>query len=166
MLPDEKVGPGAVLDAALASDAYEDYADKTREFVTPDGTTHAYEVLTTVTSKTVFQPDFRVLRKRDEDGIVVAVRGTNSAKDVVTDVKAQSVPFADGYVHEGMYRSASWLAEKVAAAASDAGTRNVKLVGHSLGGGAAMVTALFLASTVPEVTVGWWRLSGVTDSGR
>lgn len=75
--------------------------------------------------------------------IVVALRGTNSISDVITDLLCGNEPFAGGYAHGGMKSAAESLYTLIVPILRDAlGDHpgyELVLTGHSLGAGVAIL---------------------------
>lgn len=81
----------------------------------------------------------------DEDrcSIVVAIRGTNSISDVITDLLCENEPFANGYAHSGMKNAAESLFTSLLPTLRSILTKRPKysivVTGHSLGAGVAIL---------------------------
>eukprot|EP00163_Fabomonas_tropica_P004627 TRINITY_DN14074_c0_g1_i1.p1 TRINITY_DN14074_c0_g1~~TRINITY_DN14074_c0_g1_i1.p1 ORF type:complete len:602 (+),score=108.89 TRINITY_DN14074_c0_g1_i1:159-1964(+) len=82
--------------------------------------------------------------------IVVAVRGTFSFADVITDLAARSVPCPElgGYCHEGILHAATALIDRVDDAVHEGISRypayRIVVTGHSLGAGTAILLTMLL----------------------
>ncbi|KAJ1415745.1 Alpha/Beta hydrolase protein [Ochromonadaceae sp. CCMP2298] len=88
--------------------------------------------------------------------VVVAIRGTASASDVLTDLYMDTIPFLEPkkgiFAHQGMGESAALLLEPVTAAIHQAhtmkkgryATYSVVVTGHSLGAGTACLLSALL----------------------
>ena len=50
-------------------------------------------------------PHFMIFTDQSTKSIVLAIRGTSSAKDAIVDAVATDIEFLDGYAHCGMARS-------------------------------------------------------------
>ena len=92
-----------------------------------------------------FQAAHVVARDHEMQWIVVAIRGTLSFQDILTDAAAQSVRFLDGFVHEGVAKTAQFVADSLHDLLAHEmqawpGYRLV-LCGHSLGGAVATIVA-------------------------
>jgi len=91
-------------------------------------------------------PRHFILLDHASRSLVIAVRGTMSFSDVYTNLVCRPWPFSGGYAHEGMASSARslWnhLGMYVKKILPDG--YSLKIVGHSLGGGIAILTALHL----------------------
>lgn len=102
------------------------------------------------------QPAYYIARDAEHNSIVLAVRGTLTLKDVLTDFCASTINFDErGKGQGGKYRAHSGMVDAAAHIASKAGdiVKNelnanpeykLVIVGHSLGGGvAAIITAMW-----------------------
>jgi hypothetical protein len=92
------------------------------------------------------------------NAIVLAIRGTLSVSDAITDMNGYEVKFKavsrfkDCWVHEGIYKNSVNLVEKVcaektgklAAALAAHPTYQLVVVGHSLGAGTCALTSIIL----------------------
>lgn len=78
-----------------------------------------------------------------QKSIVVAIRGTNSISDVITDLLCDNEPFAGGYAHGGMKRAAESLYTAILptlrSALAKYPTHVIAVTGHSLGAGVAIL---------------------------
>ena len=103
-----------------------------------------------------FQPAYYVMVDDDWRQIVLAVRGTASFGDVVTDVDWSAVEFpmrgkrgtVDDFAHRGFLKSATWVVEQTKPILIEQKKRrpayDVRVVGHSLGGAVATLVALLI----------------------
>lgn len=99
---------------------------------------------------TTAAPSYVMVHDRCQAALVVAVRGTLSIPDVITDLAATTAPFLDGYAHAGIAAAARSLEERLRVRLRDwmaalglRASTPVLLTGHSLGGAlAAMLTLL------------------------
>lgn len=75
--------------------------------------------------------------------IVVAIRGTNSISDIITDLLCDNAPFAGGYAHGGMKEAAESLYTAIFPTLRKLVAQyplfTVVLTGHSLGAGVAIL---------------------------
>jgi sn1-specific diacylglycerol lipase len=100
--------------------------------------------------------------------VVIAIRGTLSLEDCITDALAESLSLAglgkkygfDGegeYAHAGMIISSEWIMEHLAAhqtlekAFAEHPTYQLRVTGHSLGAGCALILSLMLRKTYPNL---------------
>ncbi|KAL3689897.1 hypothetical protein R1sor_016206 [Riccia sorocarpa] len=82
--------------------------------------------------------------------VVLGIRGTQSAVDVLTDLSPHGEALGDGYAHSGCLNSAKWLKETTLETLKGLLEKNdYKLVvtGHSLGAGAASLLTILLRET-------------------
>lgn len=94
------------------------------------------------------EPSYFIALDRVRKALVLVVRGTRSASDVMTDLSIKTAPFLDGIGHEGVVQSALFIrdSDEVRALLSRFGNEGfcVVTVGHSLGGAIAGALALYL----------------------
>ncbi|XP_077482259.1 diacylglycerol lipase-beta isoform X1 [Stigmatopora argus] len=111
----------------------------------------------------IYEIPFFVSLDHKREFIIVAVRGTLSFKDVLTDLSAEceSLP-VDGvtgacYTHKGISQAASYIYRKLVndgilnQAFSIVPEYKLVITGHSLGAGAAAVLAILLRSSFPTL---------------
>lgn len=108
------------------------------------------------------RPAYFIVRDRKHKKIVLAIRGTLSARDVLTDLCAAAETFETGCkgkhrAHHGMLEAAKRVAdatgETVSAALDANPDYSLVLVGHSLGGGVAAVLGTLWESRYPDLVV-------------
>ncbi|TYH53167.1 hypothetical protein ES332_D09G079800v1 [Gossypium tomentosum] len=109
----------------------------------------------------LMKPAFTILRDKDSKCFLLLIRGTHSIKDTLTAATGAVVPFHHsvlhdggisnlvlGYAHCGMVAAARWIAKLAAScllkALSEYPDYQVKIVGHSLGGGTAALLTYIL----------------------
>ncbi|KAL3626562.1 hypothetical protein CASFOL_030111 [Castilleja foliolosa] len=109
----------------------------------------------------ILKPAFTILRDETSKCILLLIRGTHSIKDTLTAATGAVVPFHHsvlddggvsnlvlGYAHCGMVAAARWIAKLSTPSLIKAIEQNpdydVKIVGHSLGGGTAALLAYIL----------------------
>ncbi|CAE7305342.1 DAGLB [Symbiodinium sp. CCMP2592] len=107
-------------------------------------------------------PAFAVARDHVLKWIVVAVRGTLSLKDILTDCAVNSVPFLEGTAHEGFVKTSQKLLEEIEELLrkemqAHQGYRLV-FCGHSMGGAvSAMCVAMLRDKAAKDVArYGQW----------
>eukprot|EP00439_Symbiodinium_sp_Y106_P041174 s1589_g5.t1 len=105
------------------------------------------DVLLAETVARPFKPVWWICHDRATSAIMVAVRGTFSMSDVLSDVLATQVLYKEHVIHEGVLASARWVYSKVAPVlrremASEGG--KILITGHSLGGAVAALLAWLL----------------------
>ncbi|OWM86061.1 hypothetical protein CDL15_Pgr027287 [Punica granatum] len=109
----------------------------------------------------ILKPAFTILADHGEKCLILLIRGTHSIKDTLTAVTGAVVPFHHsvvneggvsdvilGYAHCGMVAAARWIAKLATPCLLKALEQypdyNVKIVGHSLGGGTAALLTYVL----------------------
>lgn len=109
----------------------------------------------------ILKPAHTILRDECTKSFLVLIRGTHSMKDTLTAVTGAVVPFHHsvldeggisklvlGYAHCGMVAAARWIARGITPCLLQAVTRcpeyQIKIVGHSLGGGTAALLTYIL----------------------
>jgi len=90
------------------------------------------------------------------DTIFVVCRGTFCFADVITDLKAKSVEFDDGLIHEGILKSSIYVIEnssfEIHSHIMKHPTRKVVFTGHSLGAGTAAIASMIFKDQNPTIT--------------
>ncbi|XP_016069105.1 PREDICTED: sn1-specific diacylglycerol lipase beta, partial [Miniopterus natalensis] len=111
----------------------------------------------------VFELPFLVALDHRKECIVVAVRGTMSLQDILTDLSAESETLdlecevQDCVAHKGISQAARYLYRRLvndgilSQAFSIAPDYRLVIVGHSLGAGAAALLAILLRKVHPQV---------------
>ncbi|KAJ1721281.1 hypothetical protein LPJ53_004177 [Coemansia erecta] len=101
-------------------------------------------------SSQLFCPSYFVAYDRQHASVVLVVRGTMSAEDTVVDLSCEYSKWNGGLVHSGMKASAHWLFIKVMplilAYANSHDIKNIRIVGHSLGGSTAAILTIMVQS--------------------
>ncbi|KAL0376402.1 UNVERIFIED_CONTAM: Sn1-specific diacylglycerol lipase alpha [Sesamum calycinum] len=109
----------------------------------------------------ILKPAFTILRDENSKCFLLLIRGTHSIKDTLTAATGAVVPFHHsvlhdggisnlvlGYAHCGMVAAARWIAKLITPSLVKALEQNpdyeVKIVGHSLGGGTAALLTYIL----------------------
>lgn len=136
---DEEVFKKALRYAAHATAAYS--ADKavicdTVGDLKPDDIIHVEACAA------VWAPNYYVCLDKETDEIVLAIRGTAGVADALTTADIQSVPLFGGQVHGGIWQTACTLYEQMTQKIYDLHVetgRKIAVVGHSLGGGIAVL---------------------------
>ncbi|XP_006044397.4 diacylglycerol lipase-beta isoform X1 [Bubalus bubalis] len=111
----------------------------------------------------VYELPFLVALDHRKESVVVAIRGTMSLQDILTDLSAESEPLdieceaQDCWAHKGISQAARYVYRRLvddgilSQAFSVAPEYRLVIVGHSLGAGAAALLALMLKSPYPQV---------------
>lgn len=123
------------------------------------------DVLLTSFENSIYRPCFYVARDAATNSIVIAIRGTQSLVDCITDMVASPAELvldpltgAKGHVHSGMLLSATNILQILSddrimeGVLSGAWKQyNVMVLGHSLGAGTACVLTLLMHSRFPDL---------------
>ncbi|XP_024432619.2 diacylglycerol lipase-beta [Desmodus rotundus] len=111
----------------------------------------------------VYELPFIVALDHRKEAVVVAVRGTMSLQDILTDLSAESETLdleydvQDSLAHKGISQAARYVYRRLVSdgilsqAFSVAPEYRLVVVGHSLGAGAAALLAFMLRSSYPHV---------------
>ncbi|NXX92790.1 DGLB lipase, partial [Centropus bengalensis] len=111
----------------------------------------------------IYEIPFFVALDHKKEAIVVAVRGTLSFEDVLTDLSADCEDLTledvleNGFVHKGITQAANYIYRKLIndgilnQAFTIAPEYKLVIVGHSLGGGTASVLAIMLRNSFPTL---------------
>ncbi|XP_008822225.1 sn1-specific diacylglycerol lipase beta isoform X2 [Nannospalax galili] len=111
----------------------------------------------------VYELPFLVALDHRKEAIVVAVRGTMSLQDVLTDLSAESesleldIELQDCVAHKGIAQAARYIYRRLtndgilSQAFSVAPEYRLVLVGHSLGAGVSALLAIMLRRAYPQV---------------
>lgn len=111
----------------------------------------------------VYELPFLVALDHRKESVVVAVRGTMSLQDILTDLSAESeslhldTDLQDCVAHKGISQAARYVYRRLvndgilSQAFSIAPEYRLVVVGHSLGAGAAALLAIMLRSSYPQV---------------
>ncbi|KAB0396157.1 hypothetical protein E2I00_013070, partial [Balaenoptera physalus] len=111
----------------------------------------------------VYELPFLVALDHRKESVVVAVRGTMSLQDILTDLSAESEPLdlecevQDCWAHKGISQAARYVYRRLindgilSQAFSIAPEYRLVIVGHSLGAGAAALLTIMLRNPYPQV---------------
>ncbi|XP_048223335.1 diacylglycerol lipase-beta isoform X2 [Perognathus longimembris pacificus] len=111
----------------------------------------------------VYELPFLVALDHRKECVLVAVRGTMSLQDILTDLSAESesldlgVDLQDCVAHKGISQAARYIYQRLvhdgilSQAFSVAPEYRLVIVGHSLGAGAAALLAIMLRGSYPQV---------------
>ncbi|NXI68254.1 DGLB lipase, partial [Anseranas semipalmata] len=111
----------------------------------------------------IYEIPFFVALDHKKEAIVVAVRGTLSFEDILTDLSADCEDLTledvleNGFVHKGITQAANYIYQKLIndgilnQAFTIAPEYKLIIVGHSLGGGTASILAILLRNSFPTL---------------
>uniref|UniRef100_A0A8C0FDG8 Diacylglycerol lipase-beta n=1 Tax=Bubo bubo TaxID=30461 RepID=A0A8C0FDG8_BUBBB len=111
----------------------------------------------------IYEIPFFVALDHKKEAIVVAVRGTLSFEDILTDLSADCEDLTledvleNGFVHKGITQAANYIYRKLIndgilnQAFTIAPEYKLVVVGHSLGGGTASILAIMLRNSFPAL---------------
>jgi hypothetical protein len=103
----------------------------------------------------VLLPRYFVVYEHIRKSIVVAVRGTMSIADIVTDLLCDNVPLLGGWAHQGSVMATKHFLRDVAGSVTTALEKHADyslvFVGHSLGGAVALLATIMLLSDMPSL---------------
>lgn len=92
-------------------------------------------------------PNFFIAHDPELDDIVLAIRGTATVADALTDTWASTSPFMGGLAHEGMLTTAQAVCQVARAKLvelMESTEKKLVITGHSLGAGTAVLVMLLL----------------------
>ncbi|XP_053220106.1 diacylglycerol lipase-beta isoform X1 [Podarcis raffonei] len=111
----------------------------------------------------IYEIPFYIALDHKKEAVVVAVRGTLSFEDVLTDLSADCEHLTledvleNGFVHKGITQAANYIYRRLIndgilnQAFTIAPEYKLVVVGHSLGGGTASILAIMLKNAFPNV---------------
>ena len=110
----------------------------------------------------LYRAPFVLLLDHSTESVVIAIRGTLSFHDIITDLVATphevELPNQPAFhVHKGMYHTAAWVKQKLddgilEEAFSKVPNYKLVVVGHSLGSGCACLLAILLKEKYSDLT--------------
>ncbi|OIR58749.1 MAG: uncharacterized protein A8A55_0471 [Amphiamblys sp. WSBS2006] len=96
----------------------------------------------------VYRPKYFIFHDREANAVVISVRGTMDGKDLLTDLTFHYTKWMEGYVHGGILLCAESIYEEIRgdifSQCLSHGATELRVVGHSLGGGVASLLAVLL----------------------
>ena len=137
---------------ALSKVAYMDSVEEAKQRL--ESLTDPYELLYCNLVAEPNQPAHYVAVKQNQNQfspaleLVLGVRGTKTITDAITDVLCEDQDYRGGKAHSGVLESGKYIAEKhtplIQELLESSGKQSIKikLVGHSLGAGAAAIAAM------------------------
>eukprot|EP00735_Rhodelphis_limneticus_P014100 TRINITY_DN808_c0_g1::TRINITY_DN808_c0_g1_i2::g.25436::m.25436 TRINITY_DN808_c0_g1::TRINITY_DN808_c0_g1_i2::g.25436 ORF type:complete len:709 (+),score=125.82,sp/Q5YLM1/DGLA_RAT/34.78/3e-15,FYVE/PF01363.16/3.9e-13,FYVE/PF01363.16/9.2e-12,Lipase_3/PF01764.20/1.6e-20,Abhydrolase_6/PF12697.2/0.16,PAS_7/PF12860.2/0.3,FYVE_2/PF02318.11/0.12,FYVE_2/PF02318.11/34 TRINITY_DN808_c0_g1_i2:60-2186(+) len=129
---------------------YQPHATDVQRLVSHRG----YSLLFSQTDALPEQPAYYVCASKARKEVILAIRGTQSIHDCMTDVRALPSlmhPDVQGHVHSGIGKSALWLYNEVSGSLKTLVSKgfNLVIVGHSLGAGCATLLSILLKPDIP-----------------
>ncbi|KYQ90932.1 hypothetical protein DLAC_07808 [Tieghemostelium lacteum] len=108
-----------------------------------------------------FDPGHYIAYDHKNKAIVLAIRGTFHARDILTDLVAKEIKFYDGYAHAGILRCAEnkfaelapVLLEHYNRMDKDGKNYGIIVCGHSLGGGVASLFTIMFKTNYPGIPI-------------
>lgn len=89
-----------------------------------------------------------------QGGVVVIIRGTADLSDILSDTKATERSFYEGWAHSGLLAEAQVFCEELVPLLEKHVENKLTLVGHSLGAGVAVLSAILLRREYLPESVG------------
>ncbi|CAF1381068.1 unnamed protein product [Adineta ricciae] len=103
---------------------------------------------------------FYIAADKEKKTIIISIRGTLSATDVLTDINAaedilETELFGRGYCHSGMHSAAKYIRDEICQRLIDIFAKypdySLILCGYSLGAGVACILSILLKSSYPHL---------------
>ncbi|KAI5059894.1 hypothetical protein GOP47_0024314 [Adiantum capillus-veneris] len=105
-----------------------------------------------VNTSAILKPAYCIAIDDAKKCVVLSIRGTYAATDVLTDLQPHSEKFEGGYAHSGILSAARWILENendnLQILMSENLGYKLVLTGHSLGAGAACLLSYLLRESV------------------
>ncbi|XP_024539564.1 uncharacterized protein LOC112349404 [Selaginella moellendorffii] len=121
---------------------------KSKEKLAKDLKIEETQIIKHVFTSGVLKPAYFIAVDNVRHCVVISIRGTLAATDVLTDLNPHSEKFEGGYAHSGMLAAARWLMDNETTCLRDLLVANPEyrfvLVGHSLGAGTAALLCMLL----------------------
>lgn len=99
-------------------------------------------------SNSIYHPNVFVAHDKRINAIVIAIRGSWSIQDVVTDLVCEYVPFRNSWVHGGIMLTVQKLLERhfkpIIEKVRQLKPKALYITGHSLGGAVSILTCILL----------------------
>jgi hypothetical protein len=136
--------------AAYGSALTVDAATQRRKMLQLSGLTGEDSLLQIKEEGETLRPAYALFLDHEERRCVLAIRGTATVEDALTDTVADPVwdEFLGGYVHQGIHDAAHWLIAEVKDVLQSAAAAHpeymLMVTGHSLGAGVAALATLLL----------------------
>lgn len=105
-----------------------------------------------VNTSSILKPAYCIAVDDAKKSVVLSIRGTYAATDVLTDLQPHSEKFEGGYAHSGILSAARWILsnenDTLQVLLSENPGYKLILAGHSLGAGAACLLTYLLRESV------------------
>ncbi|KAF2070341.1 hypothetical protein CYY_008344 [Polysphondylium violaceum] len=115
------------------------------------------DIILTKWTSTNFDPGHFLVFDHQNKSVVLSIRGTFNARDVLTDLVAKDTPFYDGHAHTGILKCAQKKFKELMPLILEAIERypgyGLIVVGHSLGAGVASLFTIISKNRYPEIPV-------------
>lgn len=162
--PDEPLTDRAFLETALvwanyANAIYRKSAEEFLEAVSVD----AAAVVVADWKVSMLHPVHAIVYDAAHEAVVVAIRGTFSVSDALTDLAAAGEPFAGDIAHRGMSVAANWFIDnrlpEIQRALEEHPEATLVVTGHSLGAGSATLLTILLQEYVADERLRCWAFA-------
>lgn len=127
------------------------------------------EPLATKPQAQMWAPGYILVHDIVNHALILSVRGSREAGDLLTNLSSDCEPFLGGFAHQGVVRSAHFLHESLRSIlASELSRRRPRhglvLVGHSLGAAAASALTMILRQSRPPRGESSWATARLTSA--